>query len=364
MASMRKTTGKAGPRWQVRWRQDGKQVSETFATEKQAVMFRGLVDAAGQHFPEGWHPGAGFTEVADEEPGGLTLREWYPRAIASSPKAAPGTKKRYLTLIANHVPDELLDTPMDRITREQAGTWLAELLAVRSPKTAKNVHGVVSTCIKQAITDGHLNRNPFAGLVPRAERQVEPVFLEPAEFELLCSCVPAHWQGLVDWLYRSGMRWGEATALQWRDIDFGQGRVDVRRAWKKGESGFYLGPPKTKRSRRSIAMPPAYLGRVKAAYAGDPEGFVFLAPQGGRVWHHEFHQAIWLPTVTEAMTRGLTKRPRIHDLRHSHASLLLGRGVPLLAVSRRLGHSSVAVTGDVYGHLEVGSDDVILAALA
>jgi integrase len=73
---------------------------------------------------------------------------------------------------------------------------------------------------------------------------------------------------------------------------------------------------------------------------------VFTASRGGQILHRTFWSRYWLPAVEH-----LEPRPRIHDLRHTHASWLLARGVPIHIVSARLGHENISTTVDTYGHL-------------
>lgn len=375
MASIRQ---RSNAHFQVRWRQDGKQQSETFKTKPQAIKFRGLVDAAGQQWPENWVPGVGFV-TPRRAPGGITLREWFPRAVAARPRASAEQKERYLKQFAKYVPDELADMPLEEITEEVAGAWVTGMLegeglpSVPSAKTVHNVFGTVSSVVKQAVRNGLVERNTFAGLGAglMADR-AEQVHLSEEEFDL----VQSHLQGvdaeLAEWLFESGMRFGEATALRWRDLEYAKGTAGVVQAWKRGPDSTYVpGPPKTLRSRRTIVMPAATLARVRAR---DPrfqrgrrslaaaEGLVFTTASGERITQNVFYRT-WMRAVQAAHDEGLLKTPRIHDLRHSHATLLLGKGVDILTVSRRLGHSSVAVTGDIYGHLGKSSDEAILAAL-
>ena len=92
---------------------------------------------------------------------------------------------------------------------------------------------------------------------------------------------------------------------------------------------------------------------------------MFVNPATGRFWsRNTWVDRYWTPTIERAVAAGLGKRPRIHDMRHTHASWLLTEGVPLLVVSRRLGHESIAVTARVYGHVQPESDDQVRTALA
>lgn len=376
MASVRKRVMKDGrTAYQVRWREGGEMRSETFASNAAATKFRGLVDVAGQRYPEGWVPGHGWApKQAEETPPELTLAAWFPRSVRARPRASEETKRDYRRMFDRHVPDSIKNAPLASLTEEDAGAWVAEMLASgKSPKTVHNIHGLVSTAVAHAVRDGRLDRNVFrgkaAGLLGSSRDQV---FLEREEFNILLTHVDEANRDFVEWLFMSGMRFSEATALQWREVDYTLGAVHVRRAFKARAGAGVMGTPKTQRGYRTVVMPAYIMDRLKAR---DPrlapgarfdagEGYVFLNKNGDPIRHAAFWHEHWSPAVKAALDAGLQKRPRIHDLRHSHASLLLGAGVPLLSVSRRLGHSSVAVTGDVYGHRTKDSEEALLRALS
>jgi integrase len=362
IAHVRKHATKRGTSYQVCWRLEGKYVSVTFASRDVANKFRGKVDASGQRYPEGWIPGHGFVTQQEEAPE-LTLRDWFPRAIAARAGASSGSKEKYRRDFNRHVPDELKDMPLTSITAEMAGTWVAGLLMNISAKSAHNIHGLVSSVLNQAVRDELVRRNVFVQLGPKLAPSRAVTLLEPDDVELLLSCFGPPYGEFTEWLYKSGMRFSEAIALQWKDIDFGRGQVHVVRAFKReGNGTLILGPPKTTAGSRTIAMPADLLARLATRRQG-PTDHLFLNKHGNLLTQSVYFKTAWEPALAAAQAKGLNKTPRIHDLRHSHASLLLERGVPILTVSRRLGHSSVAVTGDVYGHLMATSDEAVLAAL-
>ncbi|WP_226962650.1 MULTISPECIES: site-specific integrase [unclassified Streptomyces] len=175
---------------------------------------------------------------------------------------------------------------------------------------------------------------------------------------------------LADWLIGTGMRWGEATALQVRDLNLNAPvpTANVQRAWKKAKKGsaeaFYLGPPKTKKARRLVALSPAQVEMARRLTADLlPEDYVFRAARGGAWRHANYYNRKWKPAVEAAVAKGLPKRPRIHDLRHTHVAWLIAARIPLPAIQARLGHESIQTTVDRYGHLVSSLDTDIAAAV-
>jgi integrase len=162
-----------------------------------------------------------------------------------------------------------------------------------------------------------------------------------------------------------GLRRGELLGLTWSDVslDAAHPKLTVRRSLKRLASGLVLEETKTRQSRRTVHLPAQAVDalrshrkrqaeeRLKAGDLWEPKplgaDLIFRTPRGTAVDPDNFRQHCY--RVTEAAGLG---RWSPHELRHSAASLLLAQGVPLKTVSETLGHSSIRVTADVYGHLE------------
>lgn len=218
------------------------------------------------------------------------------------------------------------------------------------------------------------------------------MFLTPQEFPSVLALVREQYQPLIRLLAGTGLRYGEATALTVRDIDLLAKRktLTVTKAWKRtGSASYVVGKPKTRRSRRTISLFPELIDMLVPLTAGRRGSeLLFAGSDRGRIPHSEVYKRGWAPAVARANVcdshyapqrdgRGnpprlprpcdcasvLEKTPRLHDLRHSHASWLITEGVPLAAISRRLGHSSITITIDRYGHLDPSLDVQIDAAV-
>jgi integrase len=163
--------------------------------------------------------------------------------------------------------------------------------------------------------------------------------------------VDDHWRPLVLLLIGTGLRWGEATALTVADLDPQGASVRVTKASKRGEQGtFRLGGPKTRRSRRTVTLPVDVLAAVAPLCMGrSGDELLFTGRNGARVAHQNFHGRVRTPLRAVLPEH---RRPTIHDLRHTHASMLIKAGVPLPVIQSRLGHESIQTTIDVYGHLD------------
>lgn len=364
MSELHKRTNPSGSVvYRVRWRQDGAYQSETFRRRADAVEFRGRVDGAGQRWPESWVPHQGFAEArASECP---TLGEWSVRAINSRPKANDRTRGAYLRQIDTHLPPELRDAPLDELTREQLGAWVIDLGGRVKPKTVRNVHGLVSSILNDAVDAGVIGRNPAKGLIAMlpTEQRSDAVFLTPAEFAVVLEATPEHYRPFVQFFARTGSRFGEAIALDVSSVDLERGIVRIDRAVKRTAGGqFFVGSPKSRKSRRTITIDPTLIAALEPLVDGRHEGLLFRTEAGNRIAHSNFTNRIWYK-VLDAAEPKIHKRPRVHDLRHTHASWLIAAGVSLPAIQARLGHESITTTIDRYGHLMPDADREAAEAL-
>ncbi|MDX1888864.1 tyrosine-type recombinase/integrase [Mycolicibacterium sp. 050158] len=287
-----------------------------------------------------------------------TVRQFLLKHIDHLTGVEQGTLARYRSYVRNDIGPALGDIPLTALTRDHVARWIAAMAADgKSGKTVANKHGFLAGALNVAVRDGHLKSNPCDGnRLPRWDRE-DMTFLEPTEFQLLLAHVTEYWRPLVEFLVASGARWSEATALKPADVDRVAGTVRIRRAWKTGAGGYTLGVPKTKKSVRTINVAAATLEHLD--YTGE-----WLFTNSGRGRHgdvnapvriHSFNPNVWTPAVARARAAGLTKKPRVHDLRHTCASWLIQSGRPLPAVQQHLGHESIQTTVGVYGHLDRSS---------
>ncbi|MDR6989123.1 integrase [Paenarthrobacter nitroguajacolicus] len=237
--------------------------------------------------------------------------------------------------------------------------WIKSLTAEGvAPKSIHNMHGLLSAAMKTAERLQYIPRNPCRGIqLPTLERaEDEANFLTPAEFRLVLDGMDERYKTFLQFLVMTGTRFGEATAIRVADIDLAS-RVQtarINKAWRRdAQSSYYIGPTKTGAGKRTIGINKTLANLLHPLMLGRADNdLLFTATQSTRIAHKPFWQHHWVPAVQTAQSNGLTKSPRIHDLRHTHASWLIQDGaMPLFSISRRLGHASVRTTEQVYGHL-------------
>lgn len=332
-------------RYKVRYRHNGKQTSQTFDAKRDAQRFADLL-AVFKNDPQR------ALDALEEEGTGeraVKLDQVAADHIELLTGVEPGTRLTYTRLWARTWGPLIGQIPASHLTRDDIARATNTLAETYSAKSLKNQRGLLAAVCDRAVDLGLLPSNPTKRLrLPRA-REVERVemrILSPEEFASIEAKIHAHYRPFVRFLAGTGCRWGEAVALQVGDVSLPNVRIKRGLKWSP-DNNRQIGPTKTRRSNRTIKVGGAVAPDLERLTADKPaDALVFTAPKGGPIQHRTFWSDIWLPAV-----KHLSPRPRIHDLRHTHASFLLNNGVPITVVQRRLGHESIVTTSDTYGHM-------------
>ena len=365
----------------VCWRDKdlGKPQSETFLASQRGDIrdFVRDVEAAGERWPPGYIPGIG-KPPPNPNPSGFNVRAAAIRAVEVNQRASEGTKADYLREIDRYLPsgDALADMFVEDVNAQAIEAWhvrLANTLASPggppksrrkkpsspknlAPKTRRNAHTRLSAGLDAMVRYGHIQRNPAKGLGPPSGKRAKSQALSPSEYKALLAYIPEHYQALVQTLARTGMRFGEATALEVRRVDLSvkPPTIYVQTAWTRTDQyGKYVkGSPKTHTGYRTVPIDPV-LGGILAPLIKHKKSTdtVFLTVTGAVVRYNNFFERIWRPAALKAHDEGAVPFvPTIHDLRHAHATWLLTEGMPVHTVADRLGHDPAVLLRD-YSHI-------------
>lgn len=342
MASIHAQKNRTGKTYRVLWRATGRQRSLTFENLPSAERFKTLLE---DHGPDEALRVIELDEIGRHVP---TVTEWLHTHINNLTGVQPATLARYRTYVTRDIDPVFGSMPVSAVTETTIARWVQQLGG--SGKTISNKHGFLSGAFNAAVRAQVIASNPCQGRRLPHTRVAETVFLTPPEFVLLREHIERdRWKNLATWLVSTGMRFSEATALTAADIDAEARTCRITKAWKySGDYRPVIGPPKTRKSIRTISLPPAALGVIDLT----APGLVFTNGAGNPVRAQEFFNGGWKPGRDAAMKAGLTKCPRVHDLRHSCASWMIAAGVPLPIIQQHLGHESIQTTIGVYGHLD------------
>jgi integrase len=284
-------------------------------------------------------------------PVGVWARGWLDTKV----QLKPSTKARYRVALERHILPMWEKVPLSAVSYSDVSAWVAELVdSGLAPATVRYAYRVFSLALADAVRAGRLARNPAEGVsLPRLVRKA-PVFLDHGEVaELAEACAPH--ELLVRFLAYTGLRWGEATALRVGRVHLGRRRVTVASAFVALGGQLVESTPKTHRGRE-VPVP-----RFLAAQLGEHvEGrgqteLVFTTVSGAPLRSSNFRQRYWMAAIKSCDLVGL----RVHDLRHTAASLAVKSGANPKVVQQMLGHASAAMTLDVYaGLFNADLDDV------
>lgn len=336
------------------WRSTAGQKSRDFVTEAQAKRWQALLDALGEQ--------RALAEMARAAPAEttLTVAEQVGEHIDQLTGVTEGTRKVYRSHLQRVIaPSALGSVPLPMLRREDVAAWVNQLEAQGcAAKTIANYHGLLSAALTTAVLKGLIGNNPSHKMrLPRTDHKaVEHVYLTPEQYLSLHAAMTEHYRPLILLLVGTGMRFGEATALRWRDVDLSRCEARISRAWQyTGKAARVIGSPKTSRSNRTVTMAKEAAGALDTLPHGQPDDYVLLAPRGGPI-----RQSVFYPHWRDAaQSLDLTPAPRIHDLRHTWASWAIQDRHPLPAIQRQLGHESIQTTVDTYGHLARSDFDAL-----
>jgi integrase len=222
------------------------------------------------------------------------------------------------------------------------------------------VHAVLHRALKDAVRWERLQRSPIAAADPPSIRGDGTKELKTWDAAQLKTFLEATREERLSPLWHllamTGLRRGEALGLRWEDVDLENGRLAVRRALIPNGAVVVVSEPKTARGRRTVALDPETVEALKRQAAQQLEdqtnakkwvdiGLVFTK-EDGEAWHPEVITRFF----QQAVKRSKLPRIRLHDLRHTHATLALRAGIHPKVVSERLGHATISITLDTYSH--------------
>jgi integrase len=303
--------------------------------------------------------------------GEYLVERWLP---AKRGQLRASTFDSYARNVRNHVVPRIGSIPLQRLTAEDLDGFYADLLADGrrngsggglSPKSVRYIHGIVRKALADALRKGSVTRN-VADLAdppkPSASRKSVLHAWTAAQLRQFLDEIASH--RLYPAVYlaaNTGMRRGELLGLRWKDVDLDRGRLSIQQALVNIAYELDLADVKTPTSRRTIDLDERTVAVLRAwrkrqleeqllvGRRDDEDALVFAQANGSPVHPDYFSQVF-----ERHVARSELPRIRLHDLRHTHATILLQAGVPVKVVSERLGHSSPAFTMSVYQHVLPG----------
>ncbi len=300
---------------------------------------------------------------------GEFLTQWLENYAVTN--TSPRTAEGYRVIIHRHLMPNFGALPLSQLHPSHIQGYYAKALSEGradnngklSAQTVRNIHKVLSEALNHAVKWQILVRNVALAVDPPRPSQSEmATFTEEQARIFLEAVAESPYHELFTVALYTGMRRSELLGLPWKDVDVYLAQLSVTQTLHRlSGRGFVFGKPKTTKSRRTIALPPTVCillrqlqerqvsERLLLGIKLQDNDLVFSKPDGKPLdpstITHTFRKIVksaGLPTL------------RFHDLRHTHASLMLKQGVHPKIVSERLGHSSIGITLDTYSHVMPG----------
>lgn len=292
----------------------------------------------------------------------MSVGEWLDIWVAEYLKnVKPLTEQNYKKQVNKHLKPALGAMKLEALDAHTIQKFYNSLTSMGlSPKTVKNIHGVLHSALQQAIANGYIRHNPTeACKLPKVVKpEIKP--LEPDEIALLLKeAEKDSYCNLFTVAMFTGMRQGELLGLSWECVDFTTGIITVKQQLQCKDGDYFLETPKSGKGRTILPAP-----IVMDVLKQEKQKQLAERVQAGELWSNPFNLVF-----TDALGKNLVRRTvvkhfkkisqragisddaRFHDLRHSFAVTSLYAGDDIKTVQANLGHATAQFTLDVYGHV-------------
>lgn len=366
--SILKRQRKVGPVYLARVEYDAdpitgkrRQVSETYRTKREAER---RLSAWLAEIERGTAVRPDRMTVAE------LLEQWLTSVAAHQVRET--TVAGYRHAIEHHIVPELGSIPVQRLTAARVQAFYAtKLSAGTGPRTVQLCHLRLSQALKQAVRWQIVPANVCDNVKAPTVRYKRGGTWDADQLRrfLTAAASDGLWP-LWDVLATTGVRRGEALGLRWRDIDLERGTATIAQLIVPKAGAPLIQEPKTNAGRRSLRLLPATIAALKAHRTAWLARKLAAPPELWEDYDLVFCTAIGRPLNPNNIARnfqGIVRaadppRIRVHDLRHTHATLLLAEGTPVHVVSKRLGHAATSITVDTYAHVLAGQDEAAVVA--
>lgn len=361
-------------KYRVDWRDDkGKRRRTRFKTRREADEFMAKTAIAVESGD--WVDPATTRKKRVSE----VYESWFNRIKTKGARgkgpAAPKTLSGYQSIYRTHIKPHWESVSLDQVSYQKTEDWIFSLDV--GNRTKNEVASIFIRIMDEAVRLGYVAKNPArdrsgkADYLPRVKREKEHIYLDAGQVRSLVDAMPDDMTRLLIFLGAlSGLRWGEATALRWSDLDLRSSTAWIKRAYSDVEGVLHLGDTKNHLERRvPLHRPTLAAIKVLASAQGvnlekiaNNHALIIQSPTGLTMRRDNWTTRVLRPVLESLKKEGsdVPQKVRFHDLRHTAVSLAVSSRANIKVVQAIAGHSSAQMTLDVYAGLFF--DDLTAAA--
>jgi len=293
---------------------------------------------------------------ADPRLAKTTFGDWAPRFIDSRVHLRPSTRASADSVFRNHALPCFENRRLSSVTPTEVQGFVAELEAKGlAASTIRQTYLLVAGVFRSAEDSDLIPRSPCRSIKLPQKSRIQMRFLEPEAVSELAVAIDPRFRALVLTAAYTGCRFGELAGLRQTNLDLLRRTLTVAETLTEVQGRLSLAAPKTAAAARQVSRPKSLceeIARHLQRWPAGSAGLVFASANREPVRRTNFRRRYWLPAVRSSVGAPF----RFHDLRHTHAAMLIAQGEHPKVIQSRLGHSSIQVTLDTYGHLFEGLD--------
>jgi len=299
------------------------------------------------------------------EPTGITVGQWFDTwlEVYARHNTKPRTYDRYCSLLDRAEP--LRNVKLTNLTPAHLQKLYNDLSKIYAGNTMKHIHFCISGALKQAVINNLIHINPTTNVKTPTARKKEINIFTADEVEQMINIAPDYpCEPSIILAYTTGMRLSELLALRWEDTDLRKATDKIKSTLtinqtvhRSFSAGLYFSDCKNTSSHRTITLPHetvVALNKYKLK-TGRSTGLIFVNGSDNPYDSTSYSRLVYnrMKTALGIENKGF------HCFRHTHASELVSAGIPIQEVSKRLGHSKISTTLDIYSHCVPTEDDRI-----
>lgn len=328
--------------WRARWRANGRSHAKSFERKHEARAYLDSIAGKPSH-------------VVD---GKITVAAWADLWLAGARNLGRGGQDTYRRDLDRYILPAIGHLEMRHVTAETIDRYITDRLAHLATSTVHRHYRTLNRMFRVAVERRRLHANPCDIVQPPRVVVRDMRFLTVAEVDALAETITPRYRAWVYVAAYGGLRWSETVGLRTVNVDVPRIKV-VEQLIRRRDGKWHRDEPKTKAGKRTVVLPASVGVELATHLERFPGELVFANRAGNPTIGPSFRQSIFQPAVARA---GLGQ-VRIHDLRHTAVALAIAAGAHPKAIQARMGHASITVTLDRYGHLYESADDQVAAAL-